>query len=110
MYLVFCGCTNLWEITLPDNLSTIEEGAFSDCESLNKIVLPENIVFIGNYAFLHDNNLKVIYCKPSTPPSLDAYCEFPSSTKIYVPTKSVNAYKRANGWKEYADQIVGYDF
>lgn len=29
---------------------------------------------------------------------------------IYVPTNSVAAYKAADGWKDYADKIVGYDF
>jgi hypothetical protein len=29
---------------------------------------------------------------------------------INVPTASVDAYKAAGGWKDYADIIVGYDF
>jgi hypothetical protein len=33
-----------------------------------------------------------------------------SDRKIYVPRNSVNAYKAANGWKEYASDIEGYDF
>jgi hypothetical protein len=33
-----------------------------------------------------------------------------SGRKIYVPTESVNAYKSAQGWSEYADAIVGYNF
>ena len=33
-----------------------------------------------------------------------------SGRKIYVPTESVNAYKKASYWREYADYIVGYDF
>ena len=30
--------------------------------------------------------------------------------KIYVPTASVEAYKSAEGWSEYAKYIEGYDF
>ena len=30
--------------------------------------------------------------------------------KIYVPMKSVDAYKSADGWNEYADMIEGYNF
>ena len=30
--------------------------------------------------------------------------------KIYVPIDSVDTYKAANGWKDYAKDIVGYDF
>jgi hypothetical protein len=33
-----------------------------------------------------------------------------SGQKIYVPRNSVEAYKSAEYWKEYADDIVGYDF
>ncbi len=48
----FQGCTNLWEITLPDNLSTIGDAAFNHCKSLNSIILPENIVSIGDSSFI----------------------------------------------------------
>ena len=34
----------------------------------------------------------------------------PYLTPIYVPMESVEAYKTADVWKKYADQIVGYDF
>ena len=29
---------------------------------------------------------------------------------IYVPTESVESYKTADWWSDYADSIVGYDF
>jgi hypothetical protein len=33
-----------------------------------------------------------------------------SERLIYVPTESVDAYKSAENWSEYADAIVGYGF
>ena len=33
-----------------------------------------------------------------------------SGRKIYVPAASVEAYKSANYWSDYAADIVGYDF
>ena len=33
-----------------------------------------------------------------------------SGRKIYVPTDSVEAYKTAEGWSDYADAISPYDF
>jgi hypothetical protein len=33
-----------------------------------------------------------------------------SGRKIYVPTESVDAYKSATNWSDYASAIVGYDF
>jgi hypothetical protein len=34
----------------------------------------------------------------------------PIGCTIYVPTESVEAYKSASGWSEYASDIVGYNF
>ena len=34
----FQGCTNLWEITLPDNLSTIGDAAFANCSQLKRVI------------------------------------------------------------------------
>jgi hypothetical protein len=33
-----------------------------------------------------------------------------SGRKIYVPRASVDAYKAARYWSDYADDIVPYDF
>ena len=33
-----------------------------------------------------------------------------SDRKIYVPTESVDAYKAAPYWSDYASAIEGYDF
>ena len=33
-----------------------------------------------------------------------------SGRLIYVPRASVDAYKAADGWSDYANYIVGYDF
>ena len=33
-----------------------------------------------------------------------------SGRKIYVPMESVNKYKSASYWNDYASKIVGYDF
>lgn len=30
--------------------------------------------------------------------------------KIYVPTSSVDTYKAADNWKDYVNDIEGYDF
>lgn len=44
--------------------------------------------------------------KATTPPTLDFYafrgCPI---TTIYVPAASVDAYKSADGWKDYANSI-----
>lgn len=62
---------------------------------------------------LHCNKLTEIYCTPTTPPTLDGNTVFnsiASNAVFYVPRESVEEYKAADGWKTYANQIVGYDF
>ena len=62
----FQGCTNLWEITLPDNLSTIGDAAFANCKSLNSIILPENIVSIGDSSFMNCKALSTLLFEPNS--------------------------------------------
>ena len=71
---------------------------------------------IKGFAFYCCENLTEVYCKPITPPELlgdgndSVFDNNAPDRKIYVPTESVEAYKAAYGWSEYADCIVGYDF
>jgi hypothetical protein len=45
--------------------------------------------------------------KGTTPPSL-RYGWIGFDKTIYVPQSAVDDYKAADGWKDHADQIVGY--
>jgi hypothetical protein len=47
----FKGCTNLFEVVLPNNITTIPEDAFYNCSSLMTIKLPEGCTVIGVFAF-----------------------------------------------------------
>lgn len=46
----FCGST-IENISLSDNITTIEADAFADCKYLKQITIPESIVSIGESAF-----------------------------------------------------------
>ena len=98
-------------ISLPNSLTTIEDGAFYDCRTISEITIPENVTYIGWLGSCE--NLSKIYCKATTPPTLGGNPFNGSQTSthtIYVPTTSVNAYKNADGWRDYAHLIVGYNF
>lgn len=107
----FSACSRLTSITLPEGVTTIGDSAFDSCRSLANIALPQSITNIGNLAFYDCISLANIHCKPITPPTLGLDM-FSSAyvPSIFVPQTSVGAYKAATGWKNYADQIVGYDF
>jgi hypothetical protein len=63
-------------------------------------------------AFCSCSSLESVYCKAITPPvaGRGVFSINPSGRKIYVPMESVDAYKSADGWKDYAGYIIGYDF
>lgn len=97
--------------TIPDNVTSIGDWAFSFCESLESVTIPKNIASIGNGAFAYGARGKVLYCKPITPPEFSsAHHSSTYIAKIYVPHSAVDAYKSADEWSEYADKIEGYDF
>ena len=99
--------------TIPDSVTTIGKLAFAYCDSLTSVNIPNSVTKIGDYAFCSCTSLTSVYCKAATPPSLGDSYVFDyngSGRKIYVPVESVEAYKSATNWSEYADAIVGYDF
>ena len=47
----FANCTSLTKLTLPDSLTSIGDGAFNRCSGLTQLTLPNSITSIGQYAF-----------------------------------------------------------
>lgn len=50
-------CTKLKEVTLPSDITSIEEGTFSWCYDLEKVSIPSTVTSIGNSAFNSDTKL-----------------------------------------------------
>lgn len=100
--------SNVSSIELPNSIIEIGNMAFLEAPGLTSPI-PENVTSIGNEAFKYFSE---VYCKPTTPPAIGYRTFYNPYTyiTIYVPLESVEAYKAASGWREYADNIVGYDF
>ena len=116
LYLDSVEVTNL---DIPSDIDIIKWGVFCGCSSIINIDIPSNVTEIRSHAFYRCKNLAIVYCRPTIPPSITLgspsgkWLAFSSNAKgrmIYVPRESVKAYKSADGWKDYADYIVGYDF
>ena len=117
---VFSVCLNLQSVSLPDGLKRVKDYAFSDCRSLHSLILPESIKSIGNKAFNSCQELEELYLKSPNPPeagddflgldSSDSFFHTNPRLVIYVPKGRFSEYKKAEGWKQYADRIKEYDF
>lgn len=57
---IFCGCTSLEYIFIPDNVTKINNNAFMNCSSLKEIRLPEHIDKIPQNTFNGCSSLKTI--------------------------------------------------
>ena len=110
--VAFAHCLSLTSVTIGDSVTTIGDMAFEDCDRLTSVTIPESVTTIGVGVFADCESLTSVYCKAITPPTLgrSVFYENKSGRKIYVPAESVEAYKAAENWSEYADDIVGYDF
>ena len=108
----FYNCYSLTSVTVPNSVTTIGDETFYGCSSLTSITIPDSVTAIGEEAFYDCDSLTSVYCKPTTPPAggYGMFYHNPSGRKIYVPMESVEAYKSAEWWSDYASDIVGYNF
>ena len=102
----FAYCSNLTSISLPNSVTNIGESAFRECSSLTSIEIPSSVTSIGNNAFEYCSSLTTMTVLPTTPPTLSNTSAISSATtSIYVPDESVDAYKQATNWSNFADII-----
>ena len=101
----FFDCSSLTQITIPKSVTIIEYGAFCDCSSLKSIIIPETVTSIGESAFNLCKGLTSITSEAKTPPYCYTECfkSVKKSIPVYVPANSINAYKDADGWKDFTN-------
>lgn len=102
----FGDCLSLVSVTLGDNITSIGYGTFAYCSSLTSIIIPSGVTFIGGSAFDSCSSLSSITVNAITPPTLE-YGTFNGTNNcpIYVPSESLETYRAANRWSEYADRL-----
>jgi|GEM_PF-1251493 len=93
-------------VKIPSSVETIDKYAFFECSSLRSIYVPESVKDIGMNAFSGCPSLEYFQVEWTTPPTLvrNVFYRTPLKTLV-VPEGCVEAYKNADGWKDF-EQIV----
>ena len=100
----FYQCYNLTSINIPNSVTTIGESAFGECGFLESATIGNSITYIGNYVFGYCESLGSVTITSTTPPQIGEEI-FNYAPYIYVPSDSVDTYKAAEGWSNYASYI-----
>jgi len=117
----FSGNLLLTSVTIPNTVTTIKTNAFSGCDNLHHITIPSSVTHIEDLAFRCSNLQYVI--NYATTPQTYAYTIHNrifcwedgtgvdlSTCRLYVPAESVDAYRAAEGWSEFANILSINDF
>lgn len=101
----FRGCRYLQDtLYIPSSVIQIQHDAFNECEKLEAVILPKNLQEIKDGAFNGCRSLYYVQCLNPEPPTLDGSA-FNGVEKnecaLVVPEGSVDAYRNADGWKEF---------
>ena len=85
---VFSECPNLEFVKLPRNLEIIELSMFEKCAKLQSVVFPENVKVIGRWAFMWCDELQNFTLPESVETiGLQAFIDCESLTEVTIPAK-----------------------
>ncbi len=107
-YGAFSGWwSNNQPLVIPDSVMSIETGAFFDWMANNHpLIIPNSVTSIGEAAFSGWSSVPYVEMLAITPPTIvSTSFAIRSGAPIYVPDKSVEAYKTATNWVNLADRI-----
>jgi len=102
----FSGCTKMTSFTIGSGITSVGVSALDGCISLTSVTIPDSVTSIGNNAFSGCSNITEVTVNATTPPSLGTDA-FEANYTIYVPCDSVDTYKEAENWSDYASYIEG---
>lgn len=109
-FLAFAD-TSLEEVTIHDTVTEIGDGCFAQITPLTSVTIGSGVTSIGGAAFSGCTNLTSVTINATVPPTIGVWdskhdpFENTNNCPIYVPAASVNIYKTATYWSQYASRI-----
>lgn len=103
----FNSCFSFTDLNIGTGVKSIGWTCFSSCSNLRNVYIASTeVTNIGNDAFGYCYNLKSVTINTPVPPGIGAATfGFVTGFNIYVPAGSVEAYKAARYWSNFADNI-----
>lgn len=89
-------------------ITTIGDYAFTNFSSMEFVNLPGTIESIGAGAFSACYTMHEITCEAVTPPAVGdsrVFYGVDSAAAVFVPARSINAYKKADGWSYFSNYL-----
>lgn len=109
----FESCEKLQKVQLPNCITKIGKQAFFnpdfyggiDCQSMDSLTIPSHIDSIGSEAF---RAIELVRLLDTIPAHLDKYQPkiLSDAGCVIVPAKALDAYRNAEGWKTFYQQII----
>ena len=103
----FITCTGLKKVVLGNNISRINEYAFTDCNALEELHIGSSVSNLDSRCFYTtSSSLKKVYVTAPAPPSVynnTSYYPFYSTSGVtlYVPEYAMVSYKLDNYWSKF---------
>ena len=99
----FCNAVSITDIVIPDSVSIIGEGAFGHCYNLKRLTIGSGVKELKQWFLPSTTPLEVLEINAIVPPKIVSIAS--PIKRIIVPAESLEAYKTAEGWSNYATLI-----
>ena len=105
----FYQCSGLTDVTIPDGVTSIGGYAFA-YSGLTTVTIPSSVNYIDEYAFAYCSSLAAIKVLATTPPDIRKFAlGDPGNCQILVHGASLDVYKNASNWSNYANYIYSIE-
>ena len=91
--------------TLPESVTRIDMEAFGHVAALTQVCIGSRVTHIGRFAFSGCTALRQLTVLAPVPPMLEkgVFNKVNRGIPVYVPATALEAYRAAEGWKEFTN-------